>query len=77
MILEIKLYKIGQSLGLLLPAEALARLNVKQGDTLFLTETPERGYCLTAGNPEFGSKLKAAQSLSCPYRNAIGELMNA
>lgn len=39
MTLELKLRKIGNSVGVLLPKEALARLNADEGDSLLLIET--------------------------------------
>lgn len=74
MVLELKLRKVGNSVGLVLPKEALARLNADDGDRVFLTETTEGGFRLTAGNPEFARKLKAAENLSRRYRNALREL---
>ena len=39
--LALKITKVGNSAGLLLPREALAKLRVEQGDTVYLTETPD------------------------------------
>ena len=39
--LALKITKVGNSAGLLLPKEALAKLRVEQGDTVYLTETPD------------------------------------
>jgi putative addiction module antidote len=74
MVLELKLRKVGNSVGLILPKEALARLNVDNGDAVFLSETTDGGFRLTAGNPEFARKMKAAENLSRRYRNALKEL---
>lgn len=74
MVLEVKIRKLGNSIGIILPKEVLGRLNVKSGDTLFLTETTESGYRLTAGDPEFARKVKAAGQLSRSYRDALREL---
>lgn len=74
MVLELKLRKVGNSVGLVLPKEALARLNADQGDRIYLTETTEGGFRLTAGNPEFAKKMKVAERLSRRYRNALKEL---
>ena len=41
MVLELKLSKVGNSVGVVLPKEALARLNVEAGDTVTLTDAPE------------------------------------
>jgi putative addiction module antidote len=75
MILEIKLRKFGNSLGVILPREALARLNVHEGDTLYLTEASEAGYRLTACNPEFARTIQAAARLSRQYRDVLRELV--
>jgi putative addiction module antidote len=74
MVLELKLRKIGNSVGLVLPKEALARLNAVDGDPVFLTEATDGGFRLTANNPEFARKLKAAANLSRRYRHALKEL---
>ena len=74
MVLELKLRKVGNSVGLVLPKEALARLNAGDGDALYLTEAPEGGFRLSASNPEFARKMKVAESLSRRYRHALKEL---
>ena len=74
MILELKLRKVGNSVGLILPKQALARLNADEGDPVFLTETTDGGFRLTASNPEFARKMKIAEGLSRRYRHALKEL---
>jgi putative addiction module antidote len=74
MILELKLRKIGNSVGVVLPKEALARLNADEGDTMYLTESTDGGFRITASNPDFARKMKAAASLSRRYRHALKEL---
>jgi len=74
MVLEIKLRKVGNSVGLVLPKEALARLNADEGDDVYLTDSTEGGFRLTASTPEFARKMKAAESLSRRYRHALKEL---
>ena len=74
MVLELKLRKVGNSVGVLLPNEALARLNADDGDVLYLTETTDGGFRLTATDPEFARKLKVAEKLSRRYRHALKEL---
>lgn len=74
MIVELKLRKVGNSVGVVLPKEALARLNADAGDAVYLTETTDGGFRLTAGNPEFAAKMKVAQRLSRRYRHALKEL---
>jgi len=74
MVLELKLRKIGNSVGLVLPKDALSRLDAGEGDAVYLTDAADGGIRLTAANPEFARKLKAAQDLSRRYRNALKEL---
>lgn len=77
MVLELKLRKIGNSVGVVLPKEALARLNVAEGDTLTLTDAPEGGLRVTpaaAGREQFARQMKAAESVIRRYRNTLREL---
>lgn len=74
MVLELKLRKVGNSVGLVLPKEALARLNADNGDAVYLTDTTDGGFRLTASNPEFARKIRTAESLSRRYRHALKEL---
>ena len=74
MVLELKLRKVGNSVGVVLPKEALARLNADAGDSVFLTDTPDGGLRVTSQSPEFARKMKVFESLSRRYRNALREL---
>ena len=74
MVLELKLRKVGNSVGVVLPKEALARLNSKEGGTLVLTESPDGGFRLTADQKEFGRQMKAAEGIIQRYRNTLREL---
>ncbi len=77
MVLELKLRKIGNSVGVVLPKEALARLNVEEGDTVTLTDAPEGGLRVTpatAGRKQFTEQMKAAESVIRRYRNTLREL---
>ena len=65
--------KVGNSLGLTLPAEAVKALRVKEGDALYLTETPE-GYQLVAHDPDFERTMETAEGFMKRYRNALREL---
>ncbi len=59
-VLALKISKVGNSAGLLLPEEALAKLQVKLGDTVFLTEAPD-GYRITPYDPAFARQMKLAR----------------
>jgi putative addiction module antidote len=60
-ILELKIRKIGNSLGVVLPKKAVARLNAREGDRLFLVEALDHTYRLTLYNPAFAKKMKKAE----------------
>lgn len=73
MVLELKLRKVGNSVGVVLPKELLAHLKASEGDTLSVTETQD-GVRLTAKNPEFAKTMAVFDSLSRRYRNTLREL---
>lgn len=55
--MELKLRKIGNSVGLVLPKEALAHLGAQEGQTLVLTETPE-GYRLAPAESDLAKTME-------------------
>ena len=73
MTLELKIRRVGNSLGVVLPKEALNRLNVQAGDQLYITEAPD-GFRLTAADPEFARQMEIAEKGMKRYRNALREL---
>lgn len=73
MTLDLKVRKVGNSFGIVLPKEALTHLHVKEGDTLTLTEAQD-GLRLTTANPEFAKTMQVFESLNRRYRNTLREL---
>ena len=71
--MRVTVTQIGNSTGLILPKEAAARLNVKKGDTVYLTETPD-GYSLTPYDPELQEQMAIARKGMSKYINALHEL---
>jgi putative addiction module antidote len=71
---EIKVRKIGNSLGLLLPKEAALDLDVEEGASLFLCKAPEGRFYLTPFDPEFAKQMEAAKKGMRKYRNTLREL---
>ena len=69
----LKLTQIGNSVGVVLPKDALARLNLERGDTLYLTDAPN-GYRLTATDPAFEDQMIAARKIMKHYRATLAEL---
>lgn len=72
--IELKIRKVGNSLGLVLPKEAAQRLKVEEGDSLFLSEAPGGGFTVTPYDPEFELKLEKAEGIMARYRNTLRTL---
>ena len=70
---ELKLVRIGNSTGVVLPKELLARLDVTAGDMLAYSETP-KGISLTTQDAEFDEQMAQAREIMKTYRNALREL---
>lgn len=68
-----KITRVGNSLGVILPKEALARMNVAKGDTVYLSETAN-GYEITPYDARFERQVEAADRVMRRYRNALREL---
>mgnify|MGYP006299919663 CR=1 FL=1 len=71
--LKVKVTTVGNSVGIVLPKEALAKLHAEKGDVLYLIDTPE-GITLTPYRPDFATQLDAAETVMRRYRNALREL---
>ena len=69
-----KVRKIGNSLGIVLPKEALQILRVEEGATLFLTEAPKSSLTITPERPGFDVAMRVAEDGMNRYRNALREL---
>ena len=74
MAIATKLRRIGNSLGSVLPKEALQRLPVEEGSTLYLTEAPEESLMITPERPGFKDIMALAEDGMNRYRNALREL---
>jgi len=72
--LELKLRKIGNSVGVVLPKEALAKLESAEGDTLILSEAPGGGYRVTPSKNDFSEQMAVAEDVAKRYRNTLREL---
>lgn len=69
----LKLTQIGNSLGVILPKELLARLKVEKGDTLFWTEAAN-GVTLTPYDPDLEAQLKLGREFMHEYRDTFHQL---
>jgi putative addiction module antidote len=70
---RLKLTAIGNSAGVVLPKEVLARLKLDKGDSVYLTEAPD-GYRLTPYNPEFEQQMETARRIMKRRRAVLREL---
>lgn len=70
----LQIRKIGNSLGLIIPKELLARLNLKDGDRLHVVEQPERGVSLSPYDPAHARGMEIARKAFKTYANTFREL---
>ncbi len=68
--IELKVRKFGNSLGVVLPKEVIQRLHTGEGEPLFMIEAPD-GYRLTPYNPAFETKMAKANDIIRRYRNTL------
>lgn len=61
--LKFKVTTVGASAGFILTKEAMARLKVQKGDTVYLTEAPDGSYRLTPYNPNFERQMSLAEDI--------------
>lgn len=66
----LKITKVGNSAAVILPKEVLARLRVELGDTIYLTDSPD-GYRLVAADPDFETKMRAAEQIMREDRDIL------
>ena len=66
--------KIGNSIGFILPKDTAARLDLKEGDRLFVVAQPDRGFVLTPHDPDFEKAMAVARRGIKRYHNALAEL---
>lgn len=70
----LKLIKIGNSTGVILPKDVLARLRVALGEEIFLTDSPNGDYRLTASDPDFAEAMSAAEGIMRDDRDILSVL---
>lgn len=69
----VKVIAVGNSSGIILPKETLARLNVQKGDTLYLTEGPQ-GIRLVPYDEEFAAQMETAREIMRENRDVLQRL---
>jgi putative addiction module antidote len=71
--MKVKVTTVGSSTGVVLPKEALAKLRVRKGDVLYLSETPD-GIELSPYDPHFEQEVETARAVMRRYRNGLRKL---
>ncbi|MBS3959301.1 MAG: AbrB/MazE/SpoVT family DNA-binding domain-containing protein [Xanthomonadaceae bacterium] len=71
--MRLKITTVGNSAGVILPKELLARLRLERGDELFLVETPE-GMLLSPYDPEFAAQMAVAEQVMRSDRTVLRKL---
>jgi putative addiction module antidote len=74
MVLELKLRKVGNSVGVILPKEALAHLKVEEGDSVSVTEGPDGSLRLSPSRAEVTHQMEVVQDVMKRYRHTLREL---
>lgn len=70
---SLKLKAVGNSTGLILPKEILAKLRVGKGDSVYVIETPN-GIELTPYDPEVERQMEVARKIMKRRRGLLREL---
>jgi putative addiction module antidote len=72
--MELILRKLGDSMGIVVPKEALAHLNAEEGDTISVTESADGSLRICATKREVSRQLEVAQDVMRRYHNTLREL---
>jgi len=67
----LKIRKVGNSLGIVLPKEVISRLRTGEGEEVFLLEGPNNTYRITPFDPAFEKKMEKAEEIMARYRNTL------
>ncbi|WP_411845535.1 AbrB family transcriptional regulator [Roseibacillus persicicus] len=72
--IEAQIQKVGDSLGIILPTEALQQLNGKEGTTVYLTDSGEGSVTINQSSSDLEQIVKLTEEGMDQYRNALNEL---
>jgi putative addiction module antidote len=71
--MKLKITTVGNSAGVILPKELLARLRLEKGDELYALETPD-GIRLTTYDPELAAQMEVAEQVMREDRLVLHKL---
>ena len=74
--MKLKITSIGNSAGIILPKELLARLRVDKGDSLYVSELPD-GVKLMPFDPEFAAQMAVAEEIMREDRDLLRQLADS
>jgi putative addiction module antidote len=69
----LKLTQIGNSVGVILPREMLAKLGMTKGDTIYAIDQPD-GVRLTIADPDFAAQMDVVRKVMKDRRAVLREL---
>lgn len=69
----LKITTVGNSAGVVLPKEILAKLRVDKGDSLYVIEAPD-GILLTPYSPEVAEQMERAEAIMREHRDVLRRL---
>jgi len=72
--IALKLTQIGNSVGVVLPKEALSKLGVEKGDVIYLTEASGGAMQITPYDPEVARQIALGEEIMDDYRDTFRAL---
>jgi putative addiction module antidote len=70
----LQIRKIGNSVGLILPKELLARLRLKEGDKLYPVDQPDGSFRLSPFDPKHAKTMEIARQIMDEYKDTFAAL---
>lgn len=74
--MKLKITTIGNSAGVILPKELLARLRLEKGDELLALEIPD-GIRLTTYDPKLAAQMEVAEKIMRDHRDLLRKLADS
>ena len=74
--MKLKVTTVGNSAGVILPKELLARLRLEKGDALYVTELPD-GIKLTPFDSKLAEQMEVAERIMRKDRNVLRKLADS
>ena len=72
--IELKVRRIGNSLGVVLPKASLDKLRIKEGESLYFIESDDGEYRLSRYNEKFSGQIQEAENIMQQDKDILREL---